>query len=1021
MKYLFSMSLTGALLLIFGVVIAIATFIENDFGTISAQALVYKAWWFEALLGLMAVNMLGVIFTHKLYRKEKWGSLLFHAAFLVILLGAAITRYTGIEGLMHIREGQTATSFVSDETYINGIVIAGDGTEQFSEKVLFAPVKKASFHKKIDVDGIATDIKLIRYIPNAQEIVETNKDTGEPIITLVTAGEEGRQNHYLRRGEVLNLNDVVVGFEADQRVAINFVYHDSLMMRSLLPIETFSMDTRQSGHIPYDSLVKAPFRHLLIIGPVQFVIKAFNPQGQVMLVPGPAEKNMAAIDALVFQVQQGDDSQEVVVRGGKGFVGQPQYVRVGQANLMLQYGSKEVEVPFAVHLRDFQLERYPGSNSPSSYASEVTVIDGDKEFPYRIYMNHILSYKGYRLYQSSYDKDEKGTVLSVNKDKPGTYVSYTGYLLLGIGLLFVLFNKNSRFTQLSKLIDQVHKKRAALAGMLLWLALVTPLQAQDGHNHSDFIPSRAQADSLATLVYQTQDGRMAPLHTLASDALRKISQRITYEGLTPGQVLLGMMASPFSWQEKPMIKVKNERLQGMIGAPGKYARFADFFDAEGRYKIIDAVNAAYEKKPAMRNQFDKDIIKVDERVNVAYMIYSGSLLKIFPVPNDPDHHWISPVAEEMYGMSGTDSLFVRKSFYQYMYHLAAGQQDSAAIWLNYIKKYQQRFGGAIMPSPARIRMEIAFNKLNIFERLYPYYLLTGFFLLVVTFIKIFRPRARLRYAVLVGKVLIAAGFVVHLAGLAMRWYISGHEPWSNGYESMLYIAWASLLAGLLFSRKTEMTLAVTAILAGIILFVAHLSWMDPQITNLVPVLKSYWLTIHVATITASYGFMGLGALLAFINLVSFIFMRPHNKQRILLSIKELTYVIEMTLTFGLILLTIGNFLGGIWANESWGRYWGWDPKETWALASIIFYAFVLHMRFIPGLKSLYAFNLASLLAFASIIMTYFGVNFYLSGLHSYAAGDPLPIPAFVYYTIAIIALVGALAYWQYRRQMVADS
>ena len=212
-----------------------------------------------------------------------------------------------------------------------------------------------------------------------------------------------------------------------------------------------------------------------------------------------------------------------------------------------------------------------------------------------------------------------------------------------------------------------------------------------------------------------------------------------------------------------------------------------------------------------------------------------------------------------------------------------------------------------------------------------------------------------------------------------------------------------------------MTLAVTSILAGVILFVAHLSWMDPQITNLVPVLKSYWLTIHVATITASYGFFGLGTLLAFVNLISFIMKRKSNQIQLDLSIKELTYIMEMTLTFGLILLTIGNFLGGVWANESWGRYWGWDPKETWALASIIFYSFVLHMRFIPGLQGLYAFNFASLVTFSSIIMTYFGVNYYLSGLHSYAAGDPVPIPTFVYYTVAIMVVISLLAYFNNQR------
>jgi len=1009
MKLVFSMSLTGAMLLVFGVSIGVATFIENDFGPASSQALVYKALWFEVLMGLMVVNMMGVVFTYKLYLREKWGSLLFHMSFIIVLLGAAITRYTGQEGLMHIREGETATSFLTDETYISGVVVVDTEKAEFSEKTLFAPVKKASFSETVKVAGTTTKISLIKHITNAQEIVETNTELGEEILTIVIANPNGgRINRYLKKGRVLNLDNLILGFDAPEKVALNFTYNtDGLQMQSSVPIHTFSMDSREEGEIPADSLGAAPFRHLLSVGNTNFVLSAFNPQGQIMLVPAPLQNKQASFDALVFKITQGDIEDELVIRGGKGMTGSPQFINVGEANIMLSYGSKEIDVPFAITLKDFQLDRYPGSNSPSSYASEVMVVDGETEFPFRIYMNNILSHKGYRLYQSSYDRDELGTVLSINKDKPGTYVSYAGYFLLSFGLLFILFNKNSRFSQLSSLIDQVHKKRAALSITALLLAI---LPFKSIAQADEFTPSIAQADSLTSLIYQTNDGRMAPLHTLASDLLRKVYKHSEYDGLNPGQVLLGMMATPFIWQEKQIIEVKNEKIQGVIGSDGQYARYNEFFNEKGSYKLQDLVSAAYEKKPSQRTVFDKDLMKVDERINISFMVYRGDLIKIFPVPNDPDNHWVSPSANEFYSLSSDDSLFVRLSFHQYVENLVKGNEKEANFFLSGIKKYQRKYGADVMPSTTKANFEIWFNERNIFERLFPYYLLSGFFLLVITFIKIFKTKINLRYFVWAGQGLVILGFTVHLFGLILRWYISGHEPWSNGYESMIYIAWASLLAGLFFSRKSEMTLAVTAILAGIILFVAHLSWMDPQITNLVPVLKSYWLTIHVATITASYGFFGLGTLLAFVNLISFIMKRKSNQIQLDLSIKELTYIMEMTLTFGLILLTIGNFLGGVWANESWGRYWGWDPKETWALASIIFYSFVLHMRFIPGLQGLYAFNFASLITFSSIIMTYFGVNYYLSGLHSYAAGDPVPIPTFVYYSIAIIAVISLLAY-----------
>ena len=308
MKFLFSMSLTGALLLVFAITIGIATFIENDFGAASSQAFVYKSLWFELLLALMVVNMIGVIIIRRLYVKEKWGSLLFHVAFIIILLGAAITRFTGQEGLMHIREGQTATTFLTDETYISGTVLVGDEKVEFSEKVLFVPIKKSKFSEVVHVGDIETSVSLLKHIPNAQEIVETNAEEGEPILTIVIAGANGgRENMYLRRGQVINLNNLVIGFDAEENVAINVKFTTSgLMMNSLIPVDAFSMDTEERKVINPDSLVNAPFRHLLTANNVNFVLSSFNPQGQIMLVSAPSGNAQGTIDALVFSVKQGE-------------------------------------------------------------------------------------------------------------------------------------------------------------------------------------------------------------------------------------------------------------------------------------------------------------------------------------------------------------------------------------------------------------------------------------------------------------------------------------------------------------------------------------------------------------------------------------------------------------------------------------------------------------------------------------------------------------------------------------------
>jgi len=233
---------------------------------------------------------------------------------------------------------------------------------------------------------------------------------------------------------------------------------------------------------------------------------------------------------------------------------------------------------------------------------------------------------------------------------------------------------------------------------------------------------------------------------------------------------------------------------------------------------------------------------------------------------------------------------------------------------------------------------------------------------------------------------------------------------SNGYESMIFVSWVIILGGFLFIRRSKLTLAATAILASLTLMVAHLSFMDPEITNLVPVLQSYWLTLHVSVITSSYGFLGLGAILGLIIMILYLVVSPSRHDRIIDIIRDLTVINYKSLTIGLYLLTIGTFLGAIWANESWGRYWGWDPKETWSLITIIVYSFVIHSRNIPGFKSLFAFNVLSLFAVSSVLMTYFGVNYYLSGLHSYAGGEPVPIPAFVYIAVAVVVALSVFAY-----------
>ncbi|HRP59457.1 MAG TPA: c-type cytochrome biogenesis protein CcsB, partial [Vicingus sp.] len=530
------------------------------------------------------------------------------------------------------------------------------------------------------------------------------------------------------------------------------------------------------------------------------------------------------------------------------------------------------------------------------------------------------------------------------------------------------------------------------------------------------------AEKFGKLLVQDAGGRIKPIQTMASEMLRKVTRKEQFNNMNANQVMLSMMYNPGYWQKQPMIKVNHPDLEKKLKAENKYVSFLNFFDKDFQYIIAKDADEANRKKPAERTKYDKEVIAVDERANICFMVYQGAMLRIFPKANDENNTWFTSL--DYKNFTSHDSIFV-KSIVPF-YFASISESFEAKKWqvadsiLNHIVDFQQKFGKAVIPEQSKIDAEIMYNKINIFERLFQYYLYAGLLMLIFLFMDIFGAKKWKKNTVKGLSYILFGLFILHTVGLAVRWYISGHAPWSNGYESMIYIGWATIFAGFLFSRTSKMTLAATAILTAVILMVAHLNWLDPEITPLVPVLKSYWLMIHVAIITGSYGFLGLGALLGFMNLILMIIKTDKNKNNINDTIKELTYINEMTLTIGVFMATIGTFLGGVWANESWGRYWGWDPKETWALVIVLIYAMILHLRFIPKANGKYLFNLLSVLGFSTVIMTYFGVNYYLSGLHSYAKGDPVPIPTFVPVTVVVILFIGVIACFRNRKLEVKE-
>ena len=1039
---LFSTRLMAVLFVVFAVALAMGTFIENWYSTETAKVWIYNAVWFEVIMALFVVNFAGNIVRYKLHKREKWSSLLLHLAFIVILIGAFVTRYISYEGMMPIREGATENTFLSEKTFITTFIdgeMNGEPRRRVVEHdLLLAPGASNEYSFDTDFDGQPVKIEVVDFIHGAEEGLVEDPE-GENYLKIVEAGGGDRHDHFIKEGEVSSIHNVLFAFNKPTEGAINIILEDG-EYRISSPFEGtyMRMADQLQGEVQKDTMQTLMLRSLYNMAGMQFVLPDPAVKGRFDIIP-TEEKTKGQQDAVKLRISTAGESEIVTLLGGKGIINDPKMLNLGGLEFYVRYGSKEYELPFAIKLNDFIAERYPGTEkSYSSFKSKVTVIDEEETFPYEIYMNHVLDYEGYRFFQASFDPDEKGTVLSVNHDYWGTWITYIGYTLLYIGLLLILFDRGSRFGELKKMLEKVKKKKAKLVTiLLLFISFTGFAQQEDQHEHDNAsvvfpkvqidslikanIVTEEHADQFGKLVIQDLGGRMKPVNTYSSELLRKLSKSTKYEGMTSDQILISMTENPTLWYNVPLINIKkdNDSLHHVLGIPEdqKYVALTNFFDREGNYKLGPYLESAY--KAAIPNQFQKDFIETDRRVNLLYNALQGEILRIFPIPGHDNNKWVSYPEVPEAGFKGMDSVYTRQILPIYFNALQEAKQTGdytkANQFLGSIKSFQNKFGSEVVPSERKIETEVLYNKYDIFRNLFWMYMLAGVLMLIFVIFQIFNDNKFIRTLIKISKVVIVILFLLHTAGLIARWYLSGHAPWSDAYESMIYVGWATMFFGLIFGRKSDLTTASTAFVTSMILMIAHWSWMDPSIANLQPVLDSYWLMIHVSIIVASYGPFTLGMILGIVSLILMILTSSKNKKKMDLTIKEITIITEMALTVGLVLLTIGNFLGGQWANESWGRYWGWDPKETWALVSIMVYAFVIHMRLVPGLRSRWLFNLMAVVAFASIMMTYFGVNFYLSGLHSYASGDKVITPNFVYYSVVVVALLGLISYFRFNK------
>nr|MCU0408477.1 cytochrome c biogenesis protein ResB [Bacteroidales bacterium] len=768
LKFLISPIFMGILFIVFAVAMAVATFIENDFGSQVAYSSVYDTKWFELILLLLAINLAGQIISFRLYRKEKLPGFLFHFSFLVMLLGAAITRYTGWEGSMHIREGESQDKCYSSEKYLSYILRDNSGNivAENKTKYTLTSVSADEYSEHFESEGRRWTLDLARIIPNAEEAVAEGGG-GEPVLSLmVTRDMSSSDNLILRRGEIRSSSGISIGFESKVPADV-VITSDSgrFYISSAAGLGVMSMMTH--GSSPVDSVAKAVMKPMQIftVKDVKIVpqVLSFSASVQVRGV-NPAERQTGR-NAFVFSLSGDGQSASVYLWNDESRDMAMAYASAGSNRLEISYGSEETVLPFSVRLNDFILDRYPGSNSPSGYKSDVVLSDPSNgiEKPFLIFMNNILKYKGYRFYQSSYDQDEKGTILSVSHDRAGMFVTYAGYAMLIVFIILQLLNRNSLF----RTISQGHWQSALRRGAAV-IVILAALSGISTVNGQKFVPDKKVAGEFGKVLVQDQKGRTKPLFTLSNDILRKVTRENTWKGMSSMQFYLGFYLDFSNWKDEPVIKVSDKDLRRQLGIRGDYGAFSDFVDlGQGTYRISELVNNAYAKPPNQRSKTDKELMKVDERVNILYMVYTGDFLRLFPL-RDGSHDWVSPAVALEKAAGREDSTYIQGIVPALTEALQANNHSAAEQAAKSISSYQQRFASYDIPSASKTSVELLYYKLSIFERLFPYYGTMGLVMLIGLIVMVIKGSQKKNLVVSAMGWLLLAGFIAHTLGLAMR-------------------------------------------------------------------------------------------------------------------------------------------------------------------------------------------------------------------------------------------------------------
>ena len=658
-------------------------------------------------------------------------------------------------------------------------------------------------------------------------------------------------------------------------------------------------------------------------------------------------------------------------------IGQPTDTYMAQDE---EQGMKEEKLPFSLCLQKFEAKMHDGTNAVADYSSKFTVIDGDDKSEGEVSMNNIYSHRSYRLYQSSYDEDGKGSVLAINADPYGIPVTYTGYALLFISLVWMLFDPKGGYRKLLK--SPLLKKGALMTALILSMGNIQTLHAESATgNLQNAVLPKETAEKFGELHILYND-RICPVQTFALDFCKKIYGARSYQGLTAEQVLSGWVFYGNTWANEPFIKIKSGEMKTAMNLPD-YASLNTFFNREmGGYTIGQYVQEYYN---GQQDKFHQQAADIDGKIQIIMELREGISLKVLPytftknVKATKDHPfikagtttWFSPVDKLPQAVEQQHALYIKNVFSLLNGDVKAGNTSRVNEFFVKMKKYQEVSSGNSLPTATQYKAERINNAFPFATILFMANLTLGFIALFYTIYRMTKKR-EIKALNIALPILLGVSFLALTFGLALRWIISGNIPMSNGYESMLTVAWFVMLISILMQLRIRIVMVFGFLISGFFLLVSHINQMDPAIGQMMPVLNSPLLSIHVSIIMMSYALLSL----TFICGIMGICLRSHGEELQALS-RIFLYPALTTMGFGI-------FIGAIWANVSWGNYWSWDSKETWALITFMIYAVVVHTQSLPVFRKPLVYHIYITLAFLSIAMTYFGVNYFLTGMHSYA-------------------------------------